>query len=151
MKNKSEIKNGYTVENIVTGEYYLTVAVIPEVYNNTILSIAAHIFKCNATVNINGLTETWDEYGNRTFSTTSKVSNKLCYIQSVSNELKQYDPGLHPDTKYVIYIGECLAAILDTVEIINYSPETKLKIVDVNNFIFDGISKIQVKAETRNA
>ncbi len=147
----TEVANGYIIKNMINGEYYLTVAVVPEIYSNRILSIAAHLFKCNATVNIKGFTETWDAYGNKTKATSSKVSEELCYIQSVSNELRQYDPGLHPDTRYVIYISQCSTTILDTVEITEYSPETKLKVVDVNNFIFEGISKIQVKAETRDA
>lgn len=145
------IDNGYIVENNVTGETYLAIAMYPEEYNGKVLSMASMMYVCNAIVNIYGITDSYDEYGNKTSDKEPVVTDASCYVQRVTADLRQYDPGLHPDAEDVIFLSRCDADLMDTIEIVSDSVMKKVKAVDVNNYLFNGVTRIQVKSETRNA
>jgi len=146
---ETNIDSGWIVFNNITNEYYLTVAVYPEVYNENVLSLVSHMFVCNAIVTISGFNEDWDDYGNKKTVPINKVENARCYLQHITAGLRQYDSGLHPDAQYIIYISKCDVQLLDTIELISEIQNIKMKIIDINNFSFPGISKIQVRTETR--
>jgi hypothetical protein len=143
------LDNGWIVLNNTTGEYYIAIAVYPEIYNTEILSIASHMFVCNAVIDISGFSEVWDDYGNKEVTPVVKVSGSRCYLQHVSAELRQFDPGLHHDAEYIIYTQQCDVNLLDTIKLKNNSPEINMKIVDINNFSFNGITKLQVRTDSR--
>lgn len=145
------IDNGYIVENNVTGETYLAIAMYPEEYNGKLLSRASIMYVCNAIVDIYSVTDSYDEYGNKTNKIASVVSDAPCYIQRVSADLRRYDPGLHEDAEDIIYLQSCNVGLMDTIELKNVIPNKKVKAVDVNNYLFNGVTRIQVKSETRNA
>ena len=146
-----DINNGHIIENYITGDTYLAIARYPEVYNGKILSVALIMYVCNAVVDIYGVTDSYDEYGNRTQNPNPVVTDAPCYIQRVSADLRRYDPGLHEDAEDVIYLQGCEAGLMDTIEIKNVTPTKKVKAVDINNYLFEGVTRIQVKSETRNA
>lgn len=146
-----DIDNGYIVENTISGETYLSIAMYPEMYNGKILSYASIMYVCNAVVDIYSIVDTYDDYGNKTQSPETVIANAPCYIQRVSADLKRYDPGLHEDAEDVIYLQGCEAGLMDTVEITSVTPTKKVKAVDVNNYLFEGVTRLQVKSETRNA
>lgn len=146
-----DIDNGYIVENTVTGDTYLAIAMYPEEYNGKLLSRASIMYICNAIVDIYSVTDSYDEYGNKTNERTSVVSDAPCYIQRVSADLRRYDPGLHEDAEDIIYLQGCNVGLMDTIELKNVIPSKRMKAVDINNYLYAGVTRIQVKSETRNA
>lgn len=145
------VGNGSIVVNSVTGETYLVVATYPEEYAGKVLSINTLMYVCNATVDIQSITIEYDENGDKTAQTNSVLSDASCYLQRVSSELKQYDSGIHPDAQYILFVPACMAGLMDTITVKDHTPPLQLKAVDINNFIFEGITRIQVRAETRDA
>jgi len=145
---ETKLDNGYLVHNKVTGENYLCIAVYPETYKNSVLSIVTHMFVCNCVININSVQDIWDDYGNKTTQLVKKCENELCYIQQVSTELRQTDPGIHKDAQFIIYTKFTDINLLDTIELVN--EKVSVKVIDNITFAFKGIAKVQVKLETRN-
>ena len=145
------VGNGSIVNNEVTGESYLVAATYPEEYAGEKLSVYAAMFVCNAVVDIQNVIIEYDENGDKTPRLNPILTDSPCYLQRVSGDLKQYDPGIHPDAEYILFVPACEATLLDTITVKDHSPQLKFKAVDINNFILEGITRIQVKAETRNA
>jgi hypothetical protein len=147
----AEVGNGSIVTNEITDETYLVVATYPEEYSGKVLSINTSMYVCNATVDIQSVITEYDENGDKTTKPNDVLSDGPCYLQRVSAELKQYDSGIHPDAQYIIFVTACEAGLMDTIAVKNHEPPLQFKAVDINNFIFEGITRIQVKAETRDA
>lgn len=143
---ESKIDNGYIVINRVTGETHLTIAVYAEMFKGNILSNAVHMYKCNSVMTVGGLKSVADNRGNIRREFVSKYENKPIYLQQVSASLRQYDPGLHQDTEFIIFSSKVDVDALDTITLEDGS---KLKVIACNNFVFKGVSRIQVKSETR--
>ncbi len=143
------VKNGNIIKNIMSGEYYLMVASMHEVIYEYNVAISAIVIACNATVKVEGIKEVGDSKGNIVKTPDLRVDNLKAYIVPCVSELKQYDPGLHPDADFRIYVPDCVFKILDTVTTVINDNIIKLKVVAVDYLSFPGVAILDVKTETR--
>lgn len=144
------IDGGYLVYNSVANEYYLTVAMYPEIIDGKLCTNVSHMMVCNSTLNIMGDDiETADDRGNITKVPQVKASDLRVYTQVASGDLRLYDTGLHPDTEYVIYAPGISIALLDRVTMKDTVQSTPLKVLRTDYTSYPGVVVLEAKAETR--
>ena len=144
------VDGGYLVHNLIANEYYLTVAMYPEIINGQLASNVSHMVVCNSTLDIMGDDiETADDRGNITKTPQVKVTDLRVYTQAASGDLKLYETGLHPETEYVIFAPGMVIAPLDRVTLKDTVQTIPLKVIHTDYTSYPGVVVLQMKSETR--
>lgn len=147
---EDNVVGGCLITNTLSGETYLSVATYPATFQNMLLSRLSHMLVCNAKVSVQRYARQADDNGNVTTIPVDIVSGLDVYIQVVDQQMRQYDPGIHIDSEYVIYCPSVDLQSLDKVTLVGYDGKSiTLKAVTVDNLTYPGISYIQVMTETR--
>lgn len=144
-----EVANGHYVNFTVEDTLFLITATIPEMVRGRRIAYRCEGVKCNVTLTVKGYEETADEYGNIKKVHVEKVTDLACYMESVSGELRQYDPGKYPDVEYIVYSPVIEVDLLDTLEVTIDSEVVPLKVVEIDKITHPGVLLISVKTETR--
>jgi uncharacterized Zn-binding protein involved in type VI secretion len=141
---------GGSIVNVPTsGEDCIIVAAMKEVIQGQLAAIVTHMYVCNARVTVSGVEETADENGNRTKTPVVKASDLQSFIETLTAELRQYDPGLHSDAEYRIYCPSVDITLLDKITVIMNGRSVPLKVVATDYLSYEGVVVIQVCSETR--
>lgn len=143
------VSNGVFVDNMVTNETYLVVATMPELIMSEVGSTIARLIECNSKVTIKGISETADQYGNITTEPVTKADLMPVHVEAITAELRQYDPGLHPNVQYRIYSPSIDLDVLDTVSLSVNGKTQKFKVEALDYISFQGIVLIDIASETR--
>ncbi|QNR70429.1 hypothetical protein IAQ67_28345 (plasmid) [Paenibacillus peoriae] len=98
-----QIDSGDFVHNDTLSETYVVSGTFPEPYRDQIISHVATLMKCNHLLSIKSSVQVADSRGNLKMELKETYSHVPCYVEQVTNELRQFDPGILPDTDYRIY------------------------------------------------
>lgn len=145
------VTGGCIVENLVTGEIYLTVALYPASYKDKFLSTVFRALVVNATLTTSRNVEVADDRGRITKEPQVIIENLPVYIMAASQELRQYNPGLHLDAEYIIYMPKSDMSVLDKIIVTGeFGDELILKSVSNPDILtYQGVSILEAKTETR--
>jgi hypothetical protein len=156
------VTSGCTIINNVTNERYLTVALFPASYKDKFLSTVYRALVLNSALTITRDVQVADDNGNVTTQSPAILSNLPVYTVTVSQDLRQYNVGLHEDAEYLIYapnigldpldrlyVVGCLSTIVPTnsqykVDILVTGENLVDNVVSWNNTYEIGASSIDV-------
>lgn len=144
-----DIRNGLIVTNLVTLDKYITLANMVEAYGNEVVTVISRMTETNAVITVTGLVETADENGDIFKGDVVKVADLPAFVEVITGELRQFQPGLHPNSEYVIYCSAMDFEALDKVVITKGSREIKVKVDYVDYLTYEGAVLLQVCSETR--
>lgn len=143
------VTSGCLITNDVSGESFIAVATYPETFKDIVLAMVSHMLVCNATITVNRNERVADDDGNITNKDIAVVSDLDVNVQVVDQQLTQYDPGLHPDSEFVIFSPDFDINLLDKITLTNTLQTVDLKVVAIDRLTYPGVAKIEVKTETR--
>ena len=144
-----DIKSGYLCYSIPANETYILVATYPDLIAGKICTNVSHMMICNSEISTKGDEMVADGRGNLKKVPIDKVSNLSVHAQLITQDLRMYDPGLHPDSKYLIYAPGVSISVLDKLKLRVLEWEESFKVVAVDYISFPGCALIQVTSETR--
>lgn len=144
-----EIDGGDFVINKVHGEDYVVVTTHQEYDGKDTLSIVANMMKCSYRMTLKGNTRVTDARGNLKSAFGEKYKDVPCYLEQISNELRQFEPGLNPDTEHRIYTTDLDIELTDQVVITEGRRELVLRVVALDYFSFPGLVVIEVAKDIR--
>jgi len=102
--------------------------------------------KTNAALTHRRYTETVDQYGNITQSWTTLNTNVPAFGQIVTAELRQQDPGLLDNARYVFQVAKSLG--IQQMDRIIYNG-ANYQVESVDDVALPGIVRIQLSTDTR--
>jgi hypothetical protein len=144
------VSGGCIVNNSLSGERLLAVAMYPETFKDIMLAMVSHMLVINGSVTLSKDVREADDYGNITTKPNNIVTNAPIYIEEVKHQLKQYDPGLHPDVEYLIYASAFEVVELDKLKVIvGGGRNLNLKVLFCDYATYPGIVVIQACTDTR--
>jgi len=143
------ITGGCIVTNNVSNESYLVVATNSETFRDMVLSTVTSMFICNSFLTVYSLRQTADENGNITKNPEVILDDCKVYSQVVDQTLKQYAPGLHEETEFIIYAPYFKINTLDQLVLTSSFDNYRLKVVASYTVNYPGIVVIEAKTETR--
>ena len=143
------VTSGCYITNKVTGEQFITIAMYPSSYKDKFLSTVYRMLVVNSTLSVKRFEETADENGNITKEENDIISDLPSFIEVITQDLRQFKPGLQDDSEYLIFIPSQELNTLDNIYINVEGRELKLKLVSEDYITFKGISILEVKTETR--
>jgi len=146
---EDEINGGYTIFNEATKEYFLCIAMYPEVIHGEVASNFSHMLECNAELQLTRDFPEADEFGNITRNENTLVTNVQVHIESKSDELKQYDVGKRPKNEYLVFSPAFDTDLLDSVIVQSGGKWHDLKITSYDYITYKGVVILTVETETR--
>ena len=145
-----DIDGGDIVFDDNTSESFVVSAVHSETDGNKTLSKVSTMMKCNSDLSVQGYIQTADDRGNLITEFADKYSDIPCFLEQISNELKQYDSGLHPETEFKIYTSAALKVEeIDKAQIDLQGNVEDFKIVAIDYMTFPNMLVLQVCRDVR--
>lgn len=143
------VDSGDSVLNTVTGDRYVVAASYREIYQQLEISIVTHLVLCNTKLTVTIFSEVVNARGDIKKTEVVKYDNVDVFTQSVTQSLRQENPGLYVDSEYVIHAPAIDVKTLDKVTLTAGTRKTPLKVVDTDYITFPGMVIIQACSETR--
>ncbi|ALA07159.1 hypothetical protein SECTIM467_29 [Brevibacillus phage SecTim467] len=144
-----DLDSGYFVENVTQNETYIVGGTLPEYGVNQTLSIVANLLVCNSFLTIKGQKKVADARGNLKTEFVTTCSDLPCHIQEATNELRQYDSGVLPETDYVIYSTSLDVMETDQVVLAVNGKSEAFKVLSKDYVTFPNMVVIQVSRDVR--
>lgn len=144
-----DVKGGDFVHNSIHGEDYVVVATHQEYDGNKKLSTVTNVMKCSHVLNVKGHTRVADSRGNVKSSFGTKYDNVPCYVHHVTSQLRQYEPGLNPDTEHLIYTTDLNLSETDQLVVTVSGKDNVFRVVATDYLTFSGLVVIEVKGDIR--
>jgi len=144
-----EIDSGDFIHNDTLSETYVVSATFPEPYRDQIISHVATLMKCNHLLAIKSSMKVADNRGNLKTELKETYSHVPCYVEQVTNELRQFDPGILPDTEYRIYTTALEVKETDQVLINVRSEGQQFKITARDYVTYPKMLVLQVTRDIR--
>lgn len=110
-----DIDSGDYVHDPILNEDYVVSALYPEPFKNKVIAKIGILHKCNSFLSVKGQKKVADTRGNLKVQFVDVCADIPCYMEEVTNELRQYQAGLHPDTEYMVYSPAVDAAETDQI------------------------------------
>lgn len=145
----SGVTSGCLITNEQANETYLALYAMNEIAQGEPISIMAKLVICNTTLRVSGIEETADKYGNIKRIPVIKVDGLKSYTTPITAELRQYNPGLHPDADYQVYAPFFEFDLLDQITLVGAGGELPVKVMATNYLTFSGVVVLDVSTETR--
>ncbi len=102
--------------------------------------------KANAILQHKRYGETVDEYGNIIQGWETITPDVAAYVEVVTYSLRQFDPGLLEQTRYLAQVPKSIGAILLDRFVLD---DGNYQVVSINNAGLQGISILQLGVDTR--
>ncbi|MFH7816904.1 hypothetical protein RS399_03935 [Bacillus inaquosorum] len=144
-----DIDSGDFVLNKNHREDYVVITTHQEYDGNRALSVVANLMKCNHKITLRGNSKTADDRGNIKTSFGEKYTDIPCYLEDVGSELRQFDPGLNPETEHRIYTTALNIDLTDQITIGYRSKTLSLKVVSLDYTSFPNLVVIEVAKDIR--
>lgn len=144
-----DVKNGDLILAVATNEHYLVLATMDEIIEDKVASKIAKLLACNTELKVEGISQIADANGNIRKTPVVKVYGLKCHITSITAQLRQYNPGLHPDAQFRIYCPVFDIDLLDKVTMQVNGKSVPLKVMATDYISFSGVVILDVKSETR--
>lgn len=144
-----DIDAGDFVINRNHNEDYVVVTTHQEYDGNKALSIVANLMKCNHKLTVKGNTKVADGRGNIKTTFGEKYKDVPCYLEHISSQLRQYEPGLNPETEHRIYTTDLNLELTDQIVVVFGRREMVLKVVAVDFTSFPNLAVIEVAKDIR--
>lgn len=144
-----DIDSGYYVINRAHNEEYLVISTHQEYDGDSKLSIVTNLMKCNHRLTVKGTTRVADNRGNLKSVFGDKFKDVPCYLEHISGQLRQYEPGLNPDTEHRIYTTALDMRLNDQVVVNMGQRELVFKVVDLDYMTFPNLLVIEVAKDIR--
>lgn len=144
-----DVDGGDFVINSKHNEEYVVVTTHQEYDGNLVLSIVTNLMKCNHKLTLNGNTKVADDRGNLKTVFGSKYENVPCYLEHVSSKLRQFMPGLSPDTEHLIYTTDLNIELIDQIVIGIGQRKSVFKVVALDYTSFPNLVVIEVSQDVR--
>lgn len=144
-----DVDGGDFVINTKHNEDYVVVTTHQEYDGNLVLSIVTNLMKCNHKLTVNGNTQVADDRGNLKTVFGSRYKDVPCYLEHVSSKLRQYMPGLSPDTEHLIYTTDLNIELVDQIVIMVGQRKSTFKVVALDYTSFPNLVVIEVSKDVR--
>lgn len=144
-----DIDGGDFVINKQHNEDYIVVTTHQEYDGDKTLSIVANLMKCSHKMTLNGNTRVADDRGNLKSTFGAKYTDVPCYLNHVSSQLRQFMPGLSPDTEHLIYTTDLNIELIDQIVIKMGQRESVFKVVALDYTSFPNLVVIEVAKDIR--
>jgi len=145
----SGVDGGDFVYNLAQGENYVVSATHLEPYRNSTISIVATMLKCNHLMTVKSLQKVADTRGNLKTELVTTYTGIPCFLEQVTNELRQIDAGIHPDTEYRIYTSALDIKETDQVTIHIHAKEEAFKVIALDFVTFPKMLVMEVSRDVR--
>jgi len=142
---KTDVSNGDFVVNKIHDESYVVVGVHQEYDGNKTLAMVTNVLKCGHKLDLKGNVEVADSRGNLKVTFDYKYQNVPCYLEQITAQLRQYEPGLNTDTEHLVYTTDLKIELTDRLIIGNSS----FKVVDRDYTTFPGLVRVEVSEDKR--
>lgn len=146
----SGVDSGDFVYNASQGENYVVSAVYPEPFKNTTISLVVNLLKCNHLLLVKNLDKVADARGNLKNELVTKYEGIPCFVEQVTNELKQMDSGILPETEYQIYTSALDIKETDQVSLHVRGAEDRFKVVALDYVTYPSMLVVQVCRDVRS-
>lgn len=137
--------NGEEIRDVIRDDYFITMGVYPEIYEGKVVSYITMLLKCNAEMTISSYKRTADENGNIK-TVLDSTSNIKGYKLMDSEKVKQFDSGILPDAKAVVYIPYNSSIVVGSQVTLNNS---KYKVLGVDSGSFENTLVLQLGTDVR--
>lgn len=144
-----DVQSGDFIRHISRGDVFIVGGVHPEYDGDSILSKVCNLLVCHHTLTIKGNERIADDRGNLKTQFVEKYKDVPCHLEEVDDVLRQYDPGLHPDTDYRIYTAKLIIDTNDQILLNVEGEEERFKVVARNYITFPGLLVLEVKRDIR--
>lgn len=144
-----DVDAGDFVVNPAHQEEYVVVTTHKEYDGNNTLSIVTNLMKCSHKMTLMGNTQIVDNRGNIKTTFGEKYADIPCYLEQVSSQLRQYEPGLSPDTEHVIYTTDLDMELTDQIVVSFGKREIHFKVVSLDYTSFPNLVVIEVARDIR--
>jgi hypothetical protein len=128
----------------VGAETFLVRSVSPDPQGGQIAFFAS---KVNAALSHKRLTETVDDWGNIVQSWQTITANVYATAQATTAALLEKDPGLLPNTKWVLYVSA--AVPVEKLDRLVFTDGTKCQMEDIDPLRLPGLLRIQCTDDLR--
>lgn len=144
-----DIDAGDFVINKAHKEDYIVITTHQEYDGDRTLSMVTNMMKCNQKLTLKGNTKIADNRGNIKTVFGVKYENVPCYLEQVGSELRQYQPGLNPETEHLIYTTNLSMELTDQITVKYGKTELIFKVVGVDYISFPNLAAIEVAKDIR--
>lgn len=144
-----DIDGGDFVYNHPLNESYVVAGVHQESYGNSILSKVVNLLKCNRYMTVGKMVDGTDGRGNLTKVFETTVEDMPCYLQEVTADLKQTDPGLHPEAEYRVYTTKLTVEYDDQISFEVAGTDETFKVVARDYTTFPGMLVLEIRRDIR--
>jgi hypothetical protein len=145
----SGIDGGDFVYNPAQDENYVVSGTHPEPYKNETISIVVNLLKCNHLLTVRSLQKVADTRGNSKNVLVDTYTGVPCFLEQVTNELRQMDAGIHPDTEYRIYTSAIDVKETDQVSVFIRAKEETFKVIALDYVTFPKMLIMEVCRDVR--
>ncbi|MGG1263845.1 hypothetical protein [Brevibacillus laterosporus] len=125
----TEIDSGDFVYNSSQSESYVVSGTHKEPWKNGTISIITNLLKCNHIINVKSNVKVADARGNLKTKLNDIYTGIPCHVEQITNELRQYDSGIHPETDYRVYTTALDIKETDQVTLVVMGKEEQFKAV----------------------
>lgn len=143
------IDSGDFVYNPTLSESYVVSGTFSEPYRNQTISTIATLMKCNHLLNIKSSVQVADTRGNLKAELRETYKRVPCYVEQVANELRQFDPGILPETEYRVYTAALDVKETDQMVLVVMGTEQHFKITARDFVTFPKMLVLQVTRDIR--
>lgn len=144
-----DVVSGDYVENKNHNEMYVVVGTHQEYDGNRTLSIVTNLLKCDYKATIKGHTRTTDSRGNLKSVFGDKYVDVPCYVEKVSANLRQYEPGLHPETEHKVYLTDIDVTEVDQLVLNINGRDKPFKVLTTDYISFPNLLVLEIGGDIR--
>lgn len=142
---KSNVDSGDYIVNDNHGEKYLVVGIHQEYDGNNLLSIVTGLMKCEHYMTVSGMKKVADDRGNIKDMPYVKYDKVPCYLEYVSGNLRQQEPGLNPETEYKLFVTDLDLLENDDVNIKGMKFDNNYDILALDYIAYPGLVMVEIK------
>lgn len=144
---ESKVEIGDYVVNPSHREEYLVVGHHQEYDRNYLLSNLTGLMKCEHTLDVKRMEEYADERGNIKTRPVDAYKDVPCYLEYVSGNLRQMEPGLNSETEYKVYVTDLHFKENDMLTIKGYNFEYHCTALALDYMSFPRLLVMEVKRD----
>lgn len=143
------IDSGDFVYSHPHNEVYVVAGTHQEYHGSKSLSTVTNLLKCSHDMTLKGNRQYADDRGNIKNEFGEKYKNVPCYLEHISSQLRQYEPGLNPDTEHRIYTTDLTVELTDQIIMSFKNKKMTLKVVATDYMTFPNMVVIEVAKDIR--
>lgn len=144
-----DVRGGDFVINPNHNEMYVVSGAHKEYDGNFTLSVVVNLLKCNGSITVKENKRVADSRGNLKTVFEDKYTDLPVFLQEVTNELRQYEPGIHPDTEYRLYTTSIEIAEVDQVLVTVLGRTENMKVISKDYTTFPHMVVLEVNRDIR--